>query len=509
MTVLHHIRSVAPTVAIGVVVGVAAACAPAKRAESTVTPTAAPIDSAPRLSVAPCRIPSLQYEVRCGTFRVKEDPTTASGREISLYFVILPAAEQPPAPNPVFVLQGGPGQAATDLAEFYGGESWDLTRRTREIVLVDQRGTGRSNPLRCDLGGREGDPQSWMGDMFPVERVRACRDSLSRKADLRLYTTPIAIHDLEQLREALGYERVNLYGTSYGTRAAMVYARAYPDRVRTMTLKGVVPPSLVLPTTFAEDTQRSVELLFEDCAKDARCAAAFPKLRADFDTVIARLGRAPLVAVLRDSATARVDTVRLTKDGVMTVVRGALQSTPSAAQLPLIFTRAAAGATEPLARMVLQFRRGAAQGLSYGMLFSVSCTEDSPFIDRNAAARQAAGTYLGTYWVDQLQGACRNWPRGTLPSDYRTFGPLPIPTLLISGGTDPATPPTRVAEVQRLFPDNRHLVVRNGSHSFAGMRGCVDAQIMELIERGSVRTIDVRCGDEIARPPFAGVAATP
>jgi pimeloyl-ACP methyl ester carboxylesterase len=452
-------------------------------------------------------VPSLDYEVRCGTFRVKEDPAASGGREISLYVVVLPPAELPAAPNPILVLQGGPGQAATELAEFYGGQSWELSRRTREIVLVDQRGTGRSNPLRCDFGGQGDDPQSWLGEMLPPARVRQCRDSLSRKADLRLYSTPVAMQDLDQLREALGYERVNLYGTSYGTRAAMVYARAFPDRVRTITLKGVAPPSMVLPVTFAEDTQRSMELLFDDCAKDARCAAAFPSLRADVDTVMARLARGALPAVLRDSAGARADTVRLSRDVVTSVMRGALQSPPSAAQLPSIFTQAARGNTEPLARLALQYRRGAAQGLYYGMLLSVTCTEDVPFIDRTAAARQAAGTYLGSYWVDQLVGACAHWPAGKLPADYRTFEPLPIPTLLISGGTDPATPPTRVAEVQKLFPDSRHLIVRNGSHSFAGMRGCVDEQINELIERGSVRTIDVRCGEEIARPPFVGATS--
>lgn len=464
-------------------------------------------DPKSRLALAPCRIPSLDYEVRCGTFRVKEDPAARGGREISLYVVVLPAIELPAAPNPVVVLQGGPGQAATELATFYGGESWELSRRTREIVLVDQRGTGRSNPLRCDFGGRDDEPQSWLGQMLPSERVRECRDSLSRKADLRLYSTPVAVQDLDQLREALGYERVNLYGTSYGTRAAMVYARAFPDRVRTMILKGVAPPSMVLPVTFAEDTQRSMELLFEDCANDARCAAAFPTLRADVDTVMARLARGPLAAVLRDSARGRVDTVRVSRDVVTSVMRGALQSTPSAAQLPSILAQAAKGSTEPLARLSLQYRRGAAQGLYYGMLLSVTCTEDVPYIDRAAAARQAAGTYLGTYWVDQLVGACAHWPAGRVPADYRSFEPLPIPTLLISGGTDPATPPTRVAEVQRILPDSRHLIVRFGSHSFAGMRGCVDAQIMELLERGSVRTIDVRCGEEITRPPFAGVAA--
>lgn len=464
---------------------------------------AGPGASAARLALAPCRVAGLDEEVQCGTYEVFEDRDAHTGRRIGLHVVVLPATGAPRAPDPVFVLQGGPGQAASHLTEFYGGPSFAATRRHRDIVLVDQRGTGASNGLDCDPGGSDADPQGYLGEMFPVEGVRACRRALEQRADLRLYTTPIAMADLDDVRAALGYERINLYGTSYGTRAAMVYARAHPDRVRSLVLKGVVGPGMVLPVTFAEDVQRALELLLGDCAEDVACHAAYPHLRADLDTVLARLDRGPLTAVLRDSAAQRTDTLRLSRGVVTAVIRGVLQSTSTAAQLPLMIHEAAAGDAAPLARMALLFGRAAASEVSRGMFFSVSCTEDAPLIDRHEAAERARGTALGTYWVDRFLAACAEWPKGTLPADYRRFEPSPVPVLFVSGYLDDATPPHHLAEALRLFPNGRSIVVRNGSHSFAGMRGCVDLLIAAFYEAGSAAGLDDSCTARIPRPPFA------
>jgi pimeloyl-ACP methyl ester carboxylesterase len=429
---------------------------------------------------------------------VFENREARSGRQIEIHLVVLPSTGRP-APDPLFVLQGGPGQAASDLAEFYAGRSWAATRRDREIVLVDQRGTGRSNRLDCPTGDEDG--RHDLEELLPREAVRSCRHALDTRADLGQYTTRVAMADLDEVRAALGYETINLYGTSYGTRAALVYARMYGPRVRTMVLKGVAPPSLVIPVPFAEDTERSLQLLVADCGSDAECAAAFPNLPADIDTLFRRLDRGPLTATVPDSATGRVDTLRLTRGIAANLIRGVLQATSTSAELPLLIHRAAGGHPEPLARLALTFQQLGARGVSRGMFLAVTCAEDVPFIDRESAAARTTGTLLGTYWLDRLLAACAEWPVPAVPSV--DIGQIPVPALLISGHLDPATPPRWGEEAAKLLPKSRHLVVRNGSHSFAGLAGCVDLLIADFLQAGSAEGLDEACIHRIKRPAFA------
>ncbi|HEY0038674.1 MAG TPA: alpha/beta fold hydrolase [Longimicrobium sp.] len=243
----------------------AASCAPSLRTGG----------SAP-LPLSDCTLPGVAGAVRCGVVHVAEDSLAPGGRTVPLFVAVLPATGQRLG-DPLFFLSGGPGQAPSDQAEFVAS-LFAALRPSRDLVLVDLRGTGRSAALDCDFHG--GEPGRVMGEPFPVAAVRACRDSLSRRADLRLYTTGRAMRDLEQVRHALGYERINLYGTSYGTRAALEYARRYPSRVRSMILRGVTPPSLVVPLPFARDAQRSLDLLFDECRSDGACRAAYPDLPA-------------------------------------------------------------------------------------------------------------------------------------------------------------------------------------------------------------------------------------
>jgi pimeloyl-ACP methyl ester carboxylesterase len=445
-----------------------------------------------------CRLEGVDEPLRCGTYQVFENREARSGRRIAIHVVVLPSTGRA-APDPLFVLQGGPGQAASDLAEFYAGRSWAATRRDREIVLVDQRGTGRSNRLDCSTGDEDGPHE--LRELLPLEVVRRCRQALETRADLGQYTTHVAMADLDDVRAALGYETVNLYGTSYGTRAALVYARMYGPRVRTMVLKGVAPPSLVIPVPFAEDTERSLQLLVADCASDAACAAAFPDLPADIDTLFRRLGRGPVTAAVRDSATGRVDTLRLTHGIAANLIRSVLQATTTSAELPLLIHRAAGGDPEPLARLALTFQQLGARGVSRGMFLSVTCAEDIPFIDLERAAARTTGTLLGTYWLDRLLPACAQWPMA--PVSLPDIGRIPVPALLISGHLDPATPPRWGEEAAKLLPNSRHVVVRNGSHSFAGMAGCVDLLIADFLQAGVAEGLDDACAHRIKRPPFA------
>jgi pimeloyl-ACP methyl ester carboxylesterase len=247
--------------------------------------TRATATDAPSIRFERCTIEGVPGEVRCGSYEVLEDRAARNGRSIRLKIVLL-AAESKREPDPLFILAGGPGQAATGNAKFFA-ETFAQVRRTRDIVLVDQRGTGGSSGLECDLYGTS--TQGHLGDLFPLESVRQCADQWHTRADLRFYTTEIAMADLDEVRGAMGYERINLFGTSYGARAAQVYMRQFPHRVRSVIMKGVTPITVPLTLPMARDAQHAWDLLCEDCAADPACNVAFPKLKSEFETVFARL----------------------------------------------------------------------------------------------------------------------------------------------------------------------------------------------------------------------------
>lgn len=276
-----------------VLAAVVASCSAAARpaAQRPRTPGSTPPAPTARLALAPCKLPGVDREARCGTLEVFENRATRQGRRIGLRVAVLPALGATPAPDPLFILVGGPGQSAIAPAQaftsIFAGVLAD-----RDIVLVDQRGTGGSNPLDCPLSGSDDDPQGYMDDMLPVAPLRECLRRLA--ADPALYTTPIAVDDLDDVRAALGYERINLYGSSYGTRAALVYMRSYPRHVRSAVLRGIVPTNMKVPLYYARDTQRALGLLFDECAADAACRRAFPDLPAKLAAAEERLKRGPV-----------------------------------------------------------------------------------------------------------------------------------------------------------------------------------------------------------------------
>ncbi len=191
----------------------------------------------------PCRLAGIDEKLLCGQLTVPENRQTRVGRTIGLNVVVLPAFDQKTKAEPLFDLAGGPGAAATEGARFYAQQGKEYRRR-RDVVLVDQRGTGRSNPLSMPT---KKTPQHYLSEMYPVDYVKSLRQTLEERADLTQYTTSIAMDDLDDVRDWLGYDRIHLLGTSYGTRAALVYMRQHPERVRTVTLFGVAPTYLRMP----------------------------------------------------------------------------------------------------------------------------------------------------------------------------------------------------------------------------------------------------------------------
>lgn len=442
----------------------------------------------------PCELPRLSGPARCGVLEVFENRAAASGRKIPLRVVVLPATGSPRAADPLFVLQGGPGQAASNLADFYA-EAFAKVRAHRDIVLVDQRGTGGSNALECDLLGDGNDPQKLLGSSLPVEAVRDCHDKLAARANLSLYTTPIAMEDLDDVRAWLGYEKINLYGTSYGTMAGREYLRRHPSRVRAAVLRAAVAPERSWAVYHGRNTHQALERLFAICAADARCHAAYPDPWKDLEATLARIGDGG-AAVTVDGRT-----VTLHKPAAVAAIRAWLAAPASAVELPRMLHQAAGGDLVPLATTALAVRRASARELAEGMFLTVTCSELLAGMDKAALARESAGTFAGTDAIDELTAACAVWPPGASP---QPAGPLPkdVPVLVISGWHDPSTPPESGELVARAFGNSRHMVIHHAGHSFNNLKGCADEVIAAFLAAGSLAGLDLSCAERVAMPAF-------
>ena len=445
-------------------------------------------------------LPGSGLEVLRGTLEVYEDREAREGRVIALKVVVLPATSPEPKPDPIFFLAGGPGQAASGLARRLHS-SW--MRRDRDIVLVDQRGTGESNPLSCNLAGSADEVAGYLEPIFQEELFRDCLEQLEQRADLTLYSTPIAMDDLDEVRAALGYETINLIGGSYGTRAALVYMRRHPERVRAAILKGVAPIAFRNPLYHAREAQKALERTFDACERSPACRAAFPSLREEFEAVLARLEEEPVELAGRSAASGTPVAMRLDREAFAEALRVMMYSTSSARRVPLAIHRAFGGEYMPFAQLGVQTNRALRDQLAFGMLLCVTCAEDVARIDPDEVERETAGTFLGPGRVRRQMRICGFWPKGRIPDDYGEPVSCDAPTLIFSGTLDPVTSSDFGAEAARHLPNSLHLVVPS-SHNIhtAQNTACLDAIIREFLERGTTEGLDTSCVDELELPPF-------
>src|SRR5262245_32137495 len=373
-------------------------------AQTAVAQNQAPNAPRQKLALEPCRLPGWNEEVRCGQYEVYENRQTRTGRKISLRIVVAPALSERAAPDPVFYFAGGPGAGAIDNFSLAGKGFLAGLRRERDLVFVDQRGTGGSNQLPCNLRGDKNDMAAFFGEIFSPERLRACRVELEKVADLKLYSTPIAMADLDEVRAALGYDKINLYGGSYGSTAALAYLRQYPQRVRTATVAGVAPPDMKLPLPFGKGVQNALEHVFADCAADEKCRAAFPTPMADLETAGKLLEKAPVSFETINPFTQQPQKVVLTREAFGEAIRALLYVPEFSRWLPLLAHQAARGEFGLFAPVAFQRMRALEDQIARGMHFSVVCGEDMQFITAADADRELAGTFYGDY---RLKAYCR------------------------------------------------------------------------------------------------------
>ena len=451
----------------------------------------------------PCTTDEGPADAYCGTLTVFENRDLGSGRQIDLWIVVLPSLSAVPEPDPLVFLAGGPGQGAAQLASQIQ-PIFRRVLRTRDIVLVDQRGTGESHPLNCRSESSSLREMTEASDAA-LERLRRCLEGYD--ADVRLYTTDIAMDDLQDVIAFLGYDRVNLYGGSYGTRAALVYLRQHGDHVRSVVLDGVSPTEMRLPLFTARDAQRALDRLLVDCETDARCRHAFPGLASRTRALIARLEHQQERVRIVHPRTGVPEDVEVDARLVATVVFSALYSPLTASIVPALIERAEKNDFQSLFALGLA-GEGATENMSLGMQLSVLCSEDASRVTLDEVAREAASTVFGSHLLGSQLDACAIWPRRAMDAAYYNPVVSDVPTLVLSGEIDPVTPPGWGEAVVKHLSRGQHIALPATGHGVVGTP-CGNDLVTAFIERGSIEELDTDCVAFVRRPPFFLTPAGP
>lgn len=432
---------------------------------------------------------SIQFDARCGTWRVPEDRSNPDKRQIKLAIAVIPAVTYNPEPDPLFLLAGGPGQSAIEVFSATLPFLFNIHQK-RDIVLVDQRGTGKSNPLRCL------DPENQLAnDEETIESLQACPKELN--ADLRFYHTEIAMKDLDEIRAALGYEKINLYGISYGTRAALTYLRMFPEHVRTITLDAVLDPGFVMYQDTAADGQSALEMFFTRCEMDDACKTSFPNLRNEFDELLARVEKKPAEVNIRHPLTNNPLQLTVTHDLLITLIFQTLYTPDLVATLPLsIHTAYTEENYTPLISQTLLMNFDVYDGMYY----AVTCTEDAPFLSAEEIEYHSNKSILGNHAAN-FMAICDTWQKGELSPEFHKPVTSDVPALLLSGTADPITPPHHAEEVAKHLTNSIHLVFPGMGHGNL-FNHCGIQLFKDFIQTASVQGLDTSCVEKIQPPPF-------
>jgi pimeloyl-ACP methyl ester carboxylesterase len=433
---------------------------------------------------------------RCGTLSVPEDRERSDGATIDLNVAVVPALNRRSTAAPLFLLAGGPGQSAVQSYVALAG-AFARINRNHAIVLLDQRGTGRSNPLSCDY------PEEWRqpADPLPVLR-RATAECLAKLGQrVRFYTTSIAVRDLEEVRAALGYPQIDLYGGSYGTRVAEAYMRRYPDRTHAAILDGVTYPEQAIGAETPQDGERALDLIVARCKRAPECAVAYPELQQELDALLRQFGPQTVALTIDDPNSGLPMQIEFNHAVLSAALRFLSYSAMQASLLPALIHQAAHGTLRPLASQAIMNARQIGDQLANGMQFSVICAEDEPLFASAMDRAAMSKTYQGTEQVDAVQEICKLWPRGPVDSDLHAPLHSDIPTLLLSGEADPVTPPRDAERAAVGLGRHRHLILKGEGHGQLGT-GCMPRLTAAFLDTAAPEKLDASCLQQHSSEPF-------
>jgi pimeloyl-ACP methyl ester carboxylesterase len=442
----------------------------------------------------PCRIQGIEREVLCGRIVAAENPDQPAGRTLEVHFAVVPAIARNAREDPVFVLAGGPGQAATRVAGTAMSIFAELNAR-RDIVFIDQRGTGKSNALECPDNSTT--LAATLDPSQQLERVRRCLREL--KADTRQYATWIAVRDFDAVRRTLGAERINLWGASYGTRAALEYLRQFPQHVRTVVLDGVAPPDMALPAAFAVDADAALAGLVQACQVDADCRMRYPDFAARIQKLLQQAS-AGFDVTVRHPLSGESQTLRVDRRLLSSLLRVPLYVPSLAAVLPYALAEAGTGDFGALVALSAAVGTRMNENVAVGMHFAVICAEDMPRVTP-ARRAEASATRFGTAFADLYTDACAAVATRPVPDAFYEIDKVDVPVLVLSGGLDPATPPRHGAAVADRLGHARHVVAPNLGHGISA-QSCAPRLITRFIRDGAFAGLDFSCLEQLPAARF-------
>jgi pimeloyl-ACP methyl ester carboxylesterase len=434
---------------------------------------------------------------RCGTLRVPIDREHPKEGSIDLKVAVVPALNRRSTAAPLFLLAGGPGQSAMQV---YVSLSSAFARinRNHAIVLLDQRGTGNSNQQSCVY------PEDWQepADAMPALRKATVECLAKLGPHARFYTTSVAVRDLDDVRTALGFDLIDLYGGSYGTRVAELYMRRHPAYVHAVILDGVTYPQQAIGAETPEDAERSLNLIVARCLQASDCAATYPELQDDLKSLLRQFGPQKTLVTIDDPNSGLPLEIEFNRRILNAALRMLSYSSMQASLLPALIHEAAHGKLRPLAAQSVMNMRQISDQLANGMQYSVICSEDEPFfaaahIDRAAMAK----TYQGSDMVDALHEICKLWPRGPVDADLHAPLRSDIPTLLLSGEADPVTPPVDAERAASGLTRHRHLILKGEGHGQLPT-GCMPIVAADFLDDAAPEKLDASCLDRQTPEPF-------
>jgi pimeloyl-ACP methyl ester carboxylesterase len=423
----------------------------------------------------------------CANMAVPKDPSKPFGSSIELHIAVLPSTTRPAA-GALFYLEGGPGGAATQSA-IEVNELFARVGRYRDIVMVDQRGTGGSAPVSCPAAKVRAQDAAAV-----TAYLRRCFAALRGKAHFD--TTSVAASDLEIVRRRLGYGKIDLYGGSYGATLAQAYLRRYPDSVRSVVLDGGSLPDVRIYDVSARNAERALDEQLTRCARERACHRDYPHPQRELAILLARSPRRVMV---------ESGTFELAPDDVAWTVEELSQSPTGAVQIPYDVDAAVHGDYVPLGRAY-----GSDVGLyldapsRLAMYWVTLCSEPWSSFDAAATARDGAGSYLTGPAVARarlFERACGVVPKGSVEPASGSDTTTRVPALLLAGGADPLDPVANLRGWRRAFPNGRLVVLPGGGHGSIEY-GCVQTLVARFVAAGSARGLDTSCVRRIVLPTF-------
>jgi pimeloyl-ACP methyl ester carboxylesterase len=459
---------------------------------------------APEVALTDCRLAALDrlhtLAAKCTWIPVAENPADPDSMRIKLKVAVIPALTKKAGRDPLTVIGGGPGGSSIEFYVLHSAAFSGIVRN-RDILLIDQRGTGESNSLDCPALQPL---QNKVDDDLDTKTVTETRDCLAAlQADTRFYTTTVAVWDIDYVREKLGYEKLNIYGISYGTRVALHYMRRYPQHTRAVILDAVLPPEVILGPDIAVHSQRALDEVSKRCAESEFCNLAYPELNSEIDVLLARLRRQKISVKVLDSVTQQFTDQYLTETDLANLLRLMVYRPETVSILPqLIYQANKSGHYAPLKMLAMQYTDQLSAQISVGMHNSVVCTEDIPFIDKTGYDKASlANTYLGTRLLDYLQTVCRAWPAGVMDEDLKQPLQSSLPVLLLSGSADPITPPDYADRLTKGLTNAVHLIGPGQGHGLL-LSGCIPDLMQQFIETTTPSELDTACINDLNVDPF-------